>query len=55
MKHHLYQIYYGGFKIKLTDMYYCKICDLPVDLNHKKINISLKKLHYTTKKQSGNP
>ncbi len=25
MKHHLYQIYYGGFKIKLENYYYDKI------------------------------
>ncbi len=27
MKHHLYQIYYGGFKVKLVNTYYCKACD----------------------------
>ncbi len=26
MKHHEYQIYYGGFKIKLVDLIYCKEC-----------------------------
>ncbi len=31
MKHHLYQIYYGGFKIKIKNFYYCKICDLSND------------------------
>jgi len=24
MKHHLYQLYYGGFKTKLDNAYYCK-------------------------------
>ncbi len=28
MKHHEYQIYYGGFKIKLKKMVYCIDCDL---------------------------
>ncbi len=27
MKHHLYQIYYGGWKIKLKDQFYCSECD----------------------------
>ncbi len=26
-KHHLYQIYYGGWKVKLKEQYYCKVCD----------------------------
>ncbi len=36
MKHHKYQIYYGGFKIKLKDIYYCKDCKLIVSRSHKK-------------------
>ncbi len=28
MKHHEYQIYYGGFKIKLLKTKYCEACDL---------------------------
>ncbi len=27
MKHHLYQIYYGGFKQKLANWYYCETCN----------------------------
>ncbi len=27
MKHHLYQIYYGGFKIKLKNNFYCLTCN----------------------------
>ncbi len=26
MKHHLYQIYYGGWKNKLPNIWYCEIC-----------------------------
>ncbi len=26
MKHHEYQIYYGGWKIKLKGLWYCKDC-----------------------------
>ncbi len=26
MKHHEYQIYYGGFKRKVKGLYYCKDC-----------------------------
>ncbi len=26
MKHHEYQIYYGGFKIKLQGKFWCKDC-----------------------------
>jgi len=26
MKHHLYQLYYGGFKEKLINHYYCETC-----------------------------
>jgi len=26
MKHHLYQIYYGGWKIKLPQSYWCDDC-----------------------------
>ncbi len=41
MKHHLYQIYYGGFKTKLKDYFYCKDCDSILDnadtFNHKYI------------------
>ncbi len=65
MKHHLYQIYYGGWKIKLTKQYYCKDCDLFIDENPVKIsyNETRQKLlddynykhHHTTENQSGNP
>ncbi len=26
-RHHEYQIYYGGFKVKIPNLYYCKECD----------------------------
>jgi len=37
MKHHLYQIYYGGFKTLLPNAYYCSICNMLMDSNHHKI------------------
>ncbi len=38
MKHHEYQIYYGGFKIKLKGYLYCKDCLLVTTImKHKKI------------------
>ncbi len=39
MKHHLYQIYYGGFKEKLTGKYYCKTCNGIIQnlARHKKV------------------
>jgi len=35
MKHHLYQLYYGGFKYKIKNTYYCQTCDLIVNQYHK--------------------
>ncbi len=43
MKHHLYQIYYGGWKTKLLKQYYCKTCDLFVDENPVKLSYDDKK------------
>ncbi len=36
MKHHEYQIYYGGFKIKLKGIYFCKQCGTLISKNHTK-------------------
>ncbi len=42
MKHHEYQIYYGGFKIKLKNLFWCKQCKIiylknsTAQLQHKK-------------------
>ncbi len=37
MKHHEYQIYYGGFKVAIDTLAYCKDCNAIVKTpNHKK-------------------
>ncbi len=36
MKHHEYQIYYGGFKIKLPNIRYCKTCHMIVYTKDRK-------------------
>ncbi len=36
MKHHLYQIYYGGIKELLKYHYYCKTCNEITNYNHTK-------------------
>jgi len=45
MKHHLYQIYYGGFKIKLSKVYYCKQCKTII-ITAVHVNAISKKEHY---------
>ncbi len=42
MKHHLYQIYYGGWKVKLIDAYYCRDCDKIYETSDKKLTIHYK-------------
>ncbi len=49
MKHHEYQIYYGGFKIKLLKYYYCKECGI---INWKKPNQHQKNHVRSHKKQT---
>ncbi len=34
MKHHEYQIYYGGIKQKIEGLYWCKDCLEIVDIQH---------------------
>jgi len=36
MKHHEYQMYYGGFKVKLTNILYCKTCRMIVYTKDRK-------------------
>ena len=43
MKHHLYQIYYGGFKHKLKYRYYCIQCDRIITAPNKSLVIHYKK------------
>ncbi len=44
MKHHEYQIYYGGFKKKLNKMYFCEDCNkILTKLQHQIIVRSHKK------------
>ncbi len=53
MKHHLYQIYYGGFKHKLKNWKYCKECNLVITQKmHDGWWLSTKKT--TTKKSLNN-
>ncbi len=53
MKHHEYQIYYGGFKIKLKNKFYCLTCGI-VKQNHKPWNSSKTlKIVRSHKKQAG--
>ncbi len=33
MKHHEYQIYYGGFKIRLRKVAYCYDCNTIIDID----------------------
>ncbi len=41
-KHHLYQIYYGGFKHKLLGQYYCRNCKkITTKKGHKPDAVSL--------------
>ncbi len=36
MKHHEYQVYYGGFKKKLKNKFYCKDCNaILIQVNNK--------------------
>ncbi len=50
MKHHEYQIYFGGFKILLKNTYYCKECNkLVYTYNQNPL-----KYTNTHKKQSNN-
>ncbi len=50
MKHHEYQIYYGGFKNKIESLAYCYDCSAIVASPEHKILIKLKN-HKTTKVQ----
>ncbi len=40
MKHHEYQIYYGGFKIKLPNIRYCKTCHQIIYTKDRKFYIN---------------
>ncbi len=57
LKHHEYQIYYGGFKIKLKRMYFCEDCnDVMTHIIHQirlQHDHNLKK-SVNHKKQTGN-
>ncbi len=49
--HHEYQIYYGGFKIKLKKMYFCEDCNMVLTkLKHQIIKGNVR----SHKKQTGN-
>ncbi len=52
MKHHLYQIYYGGFKIILKGMFFCKDCQ---QIRNATDWIHNTPISHNTKKLSGNP
>ncbi len=52
MKHHEYQIYYGGFKIKLKGIYFCKQCGTLISKNH---TTKLKRQCVNHKKQMVRP
>jgi len=41
MKHHLYQIYYGGMKQKLLGQYLCKTCNKIVTKKAHKLAAAL--------------
>ncbi len=52
-KHHEYQIYYGGFKIKLVDLIYCKECK---SIMHPSQHKTTTKYHVRShKNQTGGP
>ncbi len=55
MKHHLFQIYYGGFKTKLKGAQFCKHCNAVV-LDDDEFNWVYTKEHKetTTKKSLNN-
>ncbi len=56
MKHHEYQIYYGGFKILLPYLYYCKDCKSIINLNGNIDNRQDHKINVPShKKQTGLP
>ncbi len=53
MKHHEYQIYYGGFKIKLKNWKYCETCDTIAQKNSfSPYHSNIVRSH---KKQTGKP
>jgi len=58
MKHHLYQIYIGGFKEKFYSTFYCKDCGYIITrMDNKDLKVINHKHHHKimTEKQSGNP
>ncbi len=51
MKHHEYQIYYGGFKEKLYNTYYCKTCGAVVNQKHKILFFKINKINVRSHKK----
>ncbi len=59
MKHHEYQIYYGGFKIKLKNIKYCPDCKNTIQsgfiYNKHQHELQIEIMLRSQKKQTGLP
>ncbi len=52
MKHHLYQIYYGGWKIKINNQFYCEECHKISHLDKFTLEIHRNKTQIITRQKN---